>query len=66
MRIAGAPSTSAPVIVGLALSPWLGAVLARHGGGYPQLFGLLAGLTMVAAMVAIGTKAPGHGAHERG
>ena len=47
---------SAPVIVGIAVSPWLGAVLAGHTGGYPQLFGLLAALTTVAAVTAIGTK----------
>jgi MFS family permease len=48
---------SAPAIVGVALSPWVGAALADRAGGYPQLFGLLAALTLVAASLALGTKA---------
>ena len=47
---------TAPTIVGVALSPWAGAVLANQTGGYPELFGLLAALTVVATMLAIGTK----------
>jgi MFS family permease len=47
---------SAPAIVGVALSPWAGAVLARQAGGYPNLFGLLAAFTLVAALTATGTK----------
>lgn len=46
---------AAPTVVGVAMSPWAGAVLSRHLGGYPQLFGLLAALTVAAAGLAVYT-----------
>ena len=35
---------SAPALLATALAPWAGAALAQTLGGYPAVFGLLAGL----------------------
>lgn len=52
---------SAPALIGIALSPWASAELTKHTGGYPQLFALLAALTVVAELAATGTKVIGSG-----
>ena len=60
---AGAPPTtaastgllSAPALLATALAPWAGAALAQTLGGYPAVFGLLAGLGALAAVLAVGT-----------
>ncbi|MEU6987775.1 MFS transporter [Streptomyces sp. NPDC046324] len=45
----------APAHVAAALAPFAGAVLAGPLGGYPALFALLAALSLVAAVTALGT-----------
>jgi predicted MFS family arabinose efflux permease len=42
---------TAPATVAVALSPWAGAQLAAWTGGDPQMFALLAGLTLLAAVI---------------
>jgi MFS family permease len=42
---------TAPATVAMALSPWAGAQLAARTGGNPQMFALLAGLTLLAAVI---------------
>ena len=46
---------SAPALLATALAPWAGAALAQTLGGYPAVFGLLAGLGALAAVLAVGT-----------
>ena len=46
---------SAPALLATALAPWAGAALAETLGGYPAVFGLLAGLGVLAAVLAVGT-----------
>ncbi len=46
---------SAPAMVATAVSPWAGAALAELFGGYPPVFGLLAAVAAVAALLAAGT-----------
>ena len=46
---------SAPALLATALAPWAGAALAQTLGGYPAVFGLLAGLGVLAAVLAVGT-----------
>ncbi|MFB7373689.1 MFS transporter [Streptomyces sp. NPDC056222] len=48
----------APAHVAAALAPFAGAVLAGPLGGYPALFTLLAALSLVAAVTALGTRPP--------
>jgi MFS family permease len=45
---------SAPALLATALAPWAGAALAQTLGGYPAVFGLLAGLGVLAAVLAVG------------
>ena len=45
---------SAPALLATALAPWAGAALAELLGGYPPVFGLLAGLAAIAALLAAG------------
>ncbi|KAA1425522.1 MFS transporter [Mumia zhuanghuii] len=42
---------SAPLMFAVALSPWLGTVLAENLGGYPAAFGVLAGLAVAATLL---------------
>lgn len=51
---------NAPATVAMALGPWAGSALAGTVGSYPAMFALLAVATVVAAVVAIGSAAPGH------
>lgn len=52
----------APAHAAAALAPFAGAVLAGPLGGYPALFVLLAGLSIIAAVTALGTRTrPGIG-----
>jgi MFS family permease len=44
---------SAPATIAIALSPWAGAHLASWTGGYPQMFALLATLTLAAAAIIL-------------
>jgi MFS family permease len=46
---------SAPALLATALAPWAGSALAQTLGGYPAVFGLLAGLAALAAVLAAGT-----------
>ena len=46
---------SAPALLATAFAPWAGAALAETLGGYPAVFGLLAGLGVLAAVLAVGT-----------
>ncbi|KHL10706.1 UNVERIFIED_CONTAM: major facilitator transporter [Mumia flava] len=43
---------SAPLMFAVALSPWLGTVLAEALGGYPEAFGVLAALALVSTLAA--------------
>ncbi|MEU9916165.1 MFS transporter [Streptomyces sp. NPDC051001] len=43
---------SAPVTIASALAPFAGAALAGGLGGYPALFGLLAGISVIAGVLA--------------
>ncbi|WP_211265642.1 hypothetical protein [Actinacidiphila oryziradicis] len=45
---------AAPATVAAAFARWAGAALAAPLGGYPQLIALLAGLSTVAALLALG------------
>lgn len=45
--VVGAPMTAA-----MAVSPWVGTVLAERSGSYPAMFAVLAGLILLAAAVA--------------
>ncbi|MDQ0601974.1 MFS family permease [Streptomyces canus] len=47
---------AAPTTAASALAPFAGAALAAPLGGYPQLFGLLALIAGLAALVTFGTK----------
>ncbi|WP_346279490.1 MFS transporter [Pseudonocardia sp.] len=46
---------SAPAMLATALAPWAGAALAEVLGGYPAVFGLLALIAVVSAVVAAGS-----------
>jgi len=46
---------SAPALLATAFAPWAGAALAETLGGYPAVFRLLAGLGVLAAVLAVGT-----------
>jgi MFS family permease len=46
---------AAPAMVATALSPWAGAALSELLGGYPAVFGILAALAALAAVLAMGT-----------
>ncbi|GGT53833.1 MFS transporter [Streptomyces kurssanovii] len=46
---------SAPAMTASALAPFAAALLAATLGGYPRLFGLLAALALLAALIATGT-----------
>ncbi|WP_405933510.1 MFS transporter [Streptomyces sp. NBC_00827] len=46
---------AAPATGASALAPFAGAALSAPLGGYPRLFGLLAGLSMLASLIALGT-----------
>jgi MFS family permease len=46
---------SAPAMLATALAPWAGAALAEVLGGYPAVFGLLALVAVVSAVVAAGS-----------
>lgn len=48
----------APAHVAAALAPFAGASLAGSLGGYPTMFALLAALSLVAAVTALGTRSP--------
>ncbi|WP_405639381.1 MFS transporter [Streptomyces sp. NBC_00019] len=43
---------AAPVTIASALAPFAGAALAGELGGYPALFGLLAGISVIAGVLA--------------
>ncbi|HLU54472.1 MAG TPA: MFS transporter [Pseudonocardia sp.] len=45
----------APSTIATALAPWAGAALSEVMGGYPPVFVLLAVLSVVAAVLAVGT-----------
>lgn len=54
---------SAPLTISAAIAPWAGAALAGWLGGYPGVFGLLAVVGVLAAVVAFaGTPKPGRSA----
>jgi MFS family permease len=55
-RLAGV--IAAPVMIASAVAPWAGSVLATVLGGYPAVFGLLAGSAAVATLVALTTAPP--------
>lgn len=46
---------AAPATAASALAPFAGAALSAPLGGYPQLFALLAGLSSLASLIALGT-----------
>jgi MFS family permease len=46
---------SAPAMLATAVAPWAGAALAGPLGGYPRVFLLLAGVAVVAALLAAGS-----------
>jgi MFS family permease len=46
---------AAPTTFATALAPWAGAAAAEALGGYPVVFGLLAGVATVAAVLALGS-----------
>jgi MFS family permease len=46
---------SAPALLATAIAPWIGAALADLLGGYPPVFAVLAGLAVLAAVLAAGT-----------
>ncbi|HKN96481.1 MAG TPA: MFS transporter [Pseudonocardiaceae bacterium] len=46
---------TAPVTLAMSLAPWAGTVLAVWLGGYPHMFLLLAGIGLVAAVIAATT-----------
>ncbi|MFD3822620.1 MFS transporter [Streptomyces sp. NPDC058625] len=46
---------AAPATAAAALAPFAGAALALPMGGYPQMFGVLAGLSLLASVIALGT-----------
>jgi MFS family permease len=48
---------AAPATTAAALAPFAGAALAMPMGGYPETFGLLAGLSLLASVIALGTSA---------
>lgn len=52
---------TAPALIATALGPWAGAALAERLGGYPAVFGVLAGLGVLAAVLALGS-VPGRAA----
>ncbi|MGH1561431.1 MFS transporter [Mumia sp. DW29H23] len=43
---------SAPLMFAVALSPWLGTALAESLGGYPEAFGVLTALAVLATLLA--------------
>ena len=51
---------SAPALLATALAPWAGAALAQTFGGYPAVFGVLAGLAALGAILAAGSIPPGN------
>ncbi|MEU1198726.1 MFS transporter [Streptomyces sp. NPDC005813] len=57
---------AAPAMTAAASAPFAGAALATPLGGYPQMFGMLAGLSVLAAVIALGTTVrSGHGSISR-
>jgi MFS family permease len=52
---------AAPTTLATALAPWAGAATAEALGGYPVVFGLLAGVAAVAAALAVGSVPAGPG-----
>lgn len=46
---------AAPITIAVALAPWAGTVLVGPVGGYPTLFAGLAGLSVIAAAIALAT-----------
>lgn len=52
---------AAPTALATALAPWAGAAAAEALGGYPVVFGLLAGIAVVAAGLAVGSVPAGPG-----
>jgi MFS family permease len=44
---------SAPILTVTALAPWACTALAEAIGGYPAVFGILSGLTLVGAVLAV-------------
>ena len=44
---------SAPATLTAALAPWIGAALAATLGGYPAMFGVMAGIAAIAAALAL-------------
>ena len=52
---------AAPTTLATALAPWAGAAAAEALGGYPVVFGLLAGIAVVAAGLAVGSVPAGPG-----
>ncbi|MFE9445834.1 MFS transporter [Streptomyces sp. NPDC006602] len=49
---------AAPTTAASALAPFAGAALASPLGGYPHLFGVLALIAALAALITLGTKPP--------
>jgi MFS family permease len=49
---------SAPAMFATALAPWAGAALAQALGGYSAVFAVLAGVAVVAALLAVGSVPP--------
>jgi hypothetical protein len=45
-------------MIATALAPWAGAALSEVLGGYPTVFGLLAGIAALAAVLAAGSVPP--------
>ena len=53
----------APMTAGMAVAPWLGTLLAGALGGYPAMFGVLAGLLALAGVVSLATRPGRPGGH---
>jgi MFS family permease len=49
---------SAPAMIATALAPWAGAALSELLGGYPTVFGLLAAVAALAAVLIAGSVPP--------
>jgi MFS family permease len=48
---------SAPATIAIALSPWAGALVSDWTGGHPQMFAVLAGLILLATVIALSERA---------
>lgn len=46
---------SAPVMIAVAVGPWAGSALAGGLGGYPEVFVVLAGVSVLGALLSAGT-----------